>query len=297
CMDNRPGVSVCPGGSVFPGGNVCPGVASAPVSASAPCQRLPRCSVCPGGSVASAPAPLSRGSQNNVFLFSLILKRPGNHRPPGAQEVGEKVFLHRLEQYAATRIDKNITEETVKVLFCNIEEILALHRDFLSMVEGLMLPEPNAMHERSVFQIYDEYCGNHEKAQRLLLELNKIQSNCMLLGGRKDTEVPLEGYLVAPIQRICKYPLLLRPQRRSNNNLRLEPVEVLQLPGFFNLTQELLKRTPKRHSDLPQVQESLQAMKAVCSNINEATRQMEKMEILEEWQSHIEGWEELLQRN
>ncbi|KAK5898545.1 hypothetical protein CgunFtcFv8_015950 [Champsocephalus gunnari] len=190
----------------------------------------------------------------------------------------EQVFLHRLEQYAATRIDKNITEETVKVLFCNIEEILALHRDFLSMVEGLMLPEPNAMHEvgrcflhfRSVFQIYDEYCGNHEKAQRLLLELNKIRSvrtcllNCMLLGGRKDTEVPLEGYLVAPIQRICKYPLLLR---------------------------ELLKRTPKRHSDLPQVQESLQAMKAVCSNINEAKRQMEKMEILEEWQSHIEGWE------
>ena len=34
--------------------------------------------------------------------------------------------------------------------------------------------------------------------------------NCMLLGGRKNTEVPLEGYLVAPIQRICKYPLLLR---------------------------------------------------------------------------------------
>ena len=32
-------------------------------------------------------------------------------------------------------------------------------------------------------------------------------------------------------------------------------------------------------------------MKAVCSNINEAKRQMEKLEVLEEWQSHIEGWE------
>lgn len=30
--------------------------------------------------------------------------------------------------------------------------------------------------QRSRFQIYDEYCGNHEKAQRLLLELNKIRS-------------------------------------------------------------------------------------------------------------------------
>lgn len=32
-------------------------------------------------------------------------------------------------------------------------------------------------------------------------------------------------------------------------------------------------------------------MKEVCSSINEAKRQMEKLEILEEWQSHIEGWE------
>lgn len=45
------------------------------------------------------------------------------------------------------------------------------------------------------------------------------------------------------------------------------------------------------------VQESLQMMKAVCSSINEAKRQMEKLEILEEWQSHIEGWEVGFTRN
>ncbi|XP_077592217.1 phosphatidylinositol 3,4,5-trisphosphate-dependent Rac exchanger 2 protein [Stigmatopora nigra] len=187
-------------------------------------------------------------------------------------------FLHRLQQHVVTKMDKNITEETVKVLFSNIVDILAVHKDFLSMAEELMHPDPHAHHQvgrcflhfRRRFQIYDEYCGNHEKAQRLLLELNKIRSvrtcllNCMLLGGRKNTEVPLEGYLVAPIQRICKYPLLLR---------------------------ELLKRTPKKHADYTAVQEALQVMKAVCSNINEAKRQMEKLEVLEEWQSHIEGWE------
>lgn len=55
--------------------------------------------------------------------------------------------------------------------------------------------------------------------------------------------------------------------------------------------QELLKRTPKKHNDYSMVLESLQVMKAVCSSINEAKRQMEKLEVLEEWQSHIEGWE------
>uniref|UniRef100_A0A8C9YLE2 Phosphatidylinositol 3,4,5-trisphosphate-dependent Rac exchanger 2 protein n=1 Tax=Sander lucioperca TaxID=283035 RepID=A0A8C9YLE2_SANLU len=188
----------------------------------------------------------------------------------------ENHFNQRRANKSAHFTQENETPK--QVLFSNIEEILAVHKDFLSMVEELLQPEPHAHHEigrcflhfKSRFQIYDEYCGNHEKAQRLLLELNKIRSvrtcllNCMLLGGRKNTEVPLEGYLVAPIQRICKYPLLLR---------------------------ELLKRTPKKHNDYALVQESLQVMKAVCSSINEAKRQMEKLEILEEWQSHIEGWE------
>uniref|UniRef100_A0A452R1C9 Phosphatidylinositol-3,4,5-trisphosphate dependent Rac exchange factor 2 n=1 Tax=Ursus americanus TaxID=9643 RepID=A0A452R1C9_URSAM len=183
-----------------------------------------------------------------------------------------------MNQCAASKIDKNVTEETVKMLFSNIEDILAVHKEFLKVVEECLHPEPNAqqevgtcfLHFKDKFRIYDEYCSNHEKAQKLLLELNKIRTirtfllNCMLLGGRKNTDVPLEGYLVTPIQRICKYPLLLK---------------------------ELLKRTPRKHSDYAAVMEALQAMKAVCSNINEAKRQMEKLEVLEEWQSHIEGWE------
>uniref|UniRef100_M3XQL6 Uncharacterized protein n=1 Tax=Mustela putorius furo TaxID=9669 RepID=M3XQL6_MUSPF len=55
--------------------------------------------------------------------------------------------------------------------------------------------------------------------------------------------------------------------------------------------QELLKWTPRKHSDHTAVIEALQAMKVVYSNINEAKRQIEKLEVLEEWQSHIEGWE------
>ncbi|XP_015454090.1 phosphatidylinositol 3,4,5-trisphosphate-dependent Rac exchanger 2 protein [Pteropus alecto] len=189
-----------------------------------------------------------------------------------------QAFLHRMNQCAASKVDKNVTDETVKMLFSNIEDILAVHKEFLKVVEECLHPEPNAqqevgtcfLHFKDKFRIYDEYCSNHEKAQKLLLELNKIRTirtfllNCMLLGGRKNTDVPLEGYLVTPIQRICKYPLLLK---------------------------ELLKRTPRKHSDYAAVMEALQAMKAVCSNINEAKRQMEKLEVLEEWQSHIEGWE------
>ncbi|XP_012879769.1 PREDICTED: phosphatidylinositol 3,4,5-trisphosphate-dependent Rac exchanger 1 protein [Dipodomys ordii] len=187
-------------------------------------------------------------------------------------------FLQRIRQNVADSVDKGLTEENVKILFSNIEDILEVHKDFLAALEYCLRPEPQSQHElgnvflkfKDKFCVYEEYCSNHEKALRLLVELNKIPTarafllSCMLLGGRKTTDIPLEGYLLSPIQRICKYPLLLK---------------------------ELAKRTPGKHPDHPAVQSALQAMKTVCANINETKRQMEKLEALEQLQSHIEGWE------
>ncbi|KAM9313762.1 phosphatidylinositol 3,4,5-trisphosphate-dependent Rac exchanger 1 protein-like [Pholidichthys leucotaenia] len=188
----------------------------------------------------------------------------------------QSAFLHRIRQTADDQ--QCLSPEHVKILFSNIEDILELHREVLSTVEGALQPEPQPHHAlghvflqfKDSFSVYGEYCSNHEKALRLLMELNKIPHirtfllHCMLLGGKKSTDIPLEGYLLTPIQRICKYPLLLK---------------------------ELLKRTPQKHTDHAAVEAALQAMKAVCSNINETKRQMEKLEALEQLQSHIEGWE------
>lgn len=57
--------------------------------------------------------------------------------------------------------------------------------------------------QRSRFQIYDEYCGNHEKAQRLLLELNKIRSvrTCLLV--RRDHKSAHNVQFVTCIQLLA----------------------------------------------------------------------------------------------
>lgn len=190
----------------------------------------------------------------------------------------QSAFLHRIRQSAVDKTENCcISEENVKILFSNIEDILQVHRAFLESLEGALQPEPQSHHQLGLiflkfkerFCVYEEYCSNHEKALRLLMELNKVPNvrafllSCMLLGGRK-TDIPLEGYLLTPIQRICKYPLLLK---------------------------ELAKRTSTKHPDHQAVQSALQAMKTVCTNINETKRQMEKLEALEQLQSHIEGWE------
>lgn len=190
----------------------------------------------------------------------------------------QSAFLQRIRQNISEKTEGCISEENVKILFSNMEDVLRVHRDFLAALESRLQPEPQPQHElgnvflqfKDRFCVYEEYCSNHEKALRLLMELNKVPSvrafllSCMLLGGRKTTDIPLEGYLLTPIQRICKYPLLLK---------------------------ELAKRTPTKHPDHQPVHSALQAMKTVCTNINETKRQMEKLEALEQLQSHIEGWE------
>uniref|UniRef100_M3XQL9 DH domain-containing protein n=1 Tax=Mustela putorius furo TaxID=9669 RepID=M3XQL9_MUSPF len=52
-----------------------------------------------------------------------------------------------MNQCAASKIDKNVIEETMKMLFSNIEDILAVHKEFLKVVEERLHPEPNAQQE------------------------------------------------------------------------------------------------------------------------------------------------------
>lgn len=77
-------------------------------------------------------------------------------------------------------------------------------------------------------------------------------------------EIPLDGYLLTPVQRICKYPLQLA---------------------------ELLKYTKVDHPDYHKIREALDAMRAVAVLINERKRRMESLEKLAAWQLRVEGWE------
>lgn len=77
-------------------------------------------------------------------------------------------------------------------------------------------------------------------------------------------KIPLDGYLLTPIQRICKYPLQLA---------------------------ELLKYTKSDHPDYEMVRRALETMKKVATLINERKRKMESLEKLAAWQRKVDGWQ------
>lgn len=122
--------------------------------------------------------------------------------------------------------------------------------------------------QRNGFRMYSEYCNSHPMATATLQELYQYDQYaqffeaCRLMRGL--IEIPLDGYLLTPVQRICKYPLQLA---------------------------ELLKYTKADHPDYQKIQEALEAMRGVAVLINERKRRMESLEKLAAWQLRVEGWE------
>ncbi|XP_063244389.1 rho guanine nucleotide exchange factor 4 isoform X2 [Bacillus rossius redtenbacheri] len=168
------------------------------------------------------------------------------------------------------------TPEQISTIFGNLEELLRFQSVFLEDLESHIdweAPHRSCVGEcflnhRAGFRIYSEYCNSHPLATATLQELyqhnsySKFFEACRLMRGL--IEIPLDGYLLTPVQRICKYPLQLA---------------------------ELFKYTKADHPDFDKIQEALEAMRDVAVLINERKRRMESLEKLAAWQQRVEGWE------
>ncbi|XP_077365264.1 rho guanine nucleotide exchange factor 4 isoform X2 [Festucalex cinctus] len=168
------------------------------------------------------------------------------------------------------------TEEQLHTIFGNVEEIYKFQRKFLKNLEKKYNKEQPHLSEIGCcflehqihFQIYSEYCNNHPNAciqLSLLMKASKYVfffEACRLL--QKMIDISLDGFLLTPVQKICKYPLQLA---------------------------ELLKYTNPQHREYKDVEAALNAMKNVARLINERKRRLENIEKIARWQSSIEGWE------
>ena len=52
-----------------------------------------------------------------------------------------------------------------------------------------------------------------------------------------------------------------------------------------------MKNTSAAQPDFHPSRHAVDAMKDICSEVNETKRRLEKLEFIDEWQSSIEGWE------
>ncbi|XP_074215853.1 rho guanine nucleotide exchange factor 9 isoform X10 [Camelus bactrianus] len=168
------------------------------------------------------------------------------------------------------------SDEQLKVIFGNIEDIYRFQMGFVRDLEKqynnddphLSEIGPCFLEHQDGFWIYSEYCNNHLDA---CMELSKLMKDsryqhffeaCRLL--QQMIDIAIDGFLLTPVQKICKYPLQLA---------------------------ELLKYTAQDHSDYRYVAAALAVMRNVTQQINERKRRLENIDKIAQWQASVLEWE------
>ncbi|XP_047408758.1 spermatogenesis-associated protein 13 isoform X4 [Sciurus carolinensis] len=196
----------------------------------------------------------------------------------------ERVYIKHLKDICEGYIRQcrkhtgMFTVAQLATIFGNIEDIYKFQRKFLKDLEKQYNKEEPHLSEigscflqhQEGFAIYSEYCNNHPGA---CVELSNLMKQgkyrhffeaCRLL--QQMIDIALDGFLLTPVQKICKYPLQLA---------------------------ELLKYTTQEHSDYNNIKAAYEAMKNVACLINERKRKLESIDKIARWQVSIVGWEGL----
>ncbi|XP_053123942.1 pleckstrin homology domain-containing family G member 2 isoform X2 [Hemicordylus capensis] len=177
-----------------------------------------------------------------------------------------------VEDYLGCIIDCGqlpLRPEQVSALFCNIEDIYEFNSELLEDMERD--PSARAVAECFVqrseeFDIYTLYCMNYPNSVSVLRECMENDSLARFFRERQATlshSLPLETYLLKPVQRILKYHLLL---------------------------QELAKHYDKSSPGYDAVEEASITMTAVAWYINDMKRKQEHATRLQEIQERLVGW-------
>ncbi|XP_061230407.1 spermatogenesis-associated protein 13 isoform X4 [Neopsephotus bourkii] len=194
----------------------------------------------------------------------------------------ERVYIKHLKDICEGYIRQcrkhtgMFTTAQLSTIFGNIEDIYKFQRKFLKDLEKQYnKEEPHLskigscfLQHQEGFAIYSEYCNNHPSACAELSNLMKqgkyrhFFEACRLL--QQMIDIAIDGFLLTPVQKICKYPLQLA---------------------------ELLKYTTQEHSDYNNIKAAYEAMKNVACLINERKRRLESIDKIACWQVSIVGWE------
>ena len=185
-----------------------------------------------------------------------------------------EVFLLPLR---FTKDQLGITDVDINGLFSNIETLKPLHDKFYADLQS-RFSESEASDEdpkigdvfttlSSFFKMYMQYCANYplavKHAERMLKENKKFARFMEIAQGDPRCKGLMFGsWVIKPVQRLCKYPLLLR---------------------------ELLSKSPEGHLDHESITEAKVKIDEVVDVVNEGKRTAERQMKIIEIQNLMDG--------
>jgi hypothetical protein len=161
-----------------------------------------------------------------------------------------EIFLQPL------RSKEILSAESLDKMFANIEDLYKVHKKLLGMFEKV-LDKPTHLNIAKCFvdmaqdlEVYLEFCSKQDSVNQNIKELRATNNDldifleyCYLR--RECRNLDINALLIKPIQRICKYPLLLSELEKQSRDTPDHPVTV----NAYNLIQSLVGKSNKKRGD------------------------------------------------
>ncbi|KAK6187699.1 hypothetical protein SNE40_005666 [Patella caerulea] len=183
-------------------------------------------------------------------------------------------FVREVFQYPLVDA-KVLTPEESQQLFVNLQDLII---SSTKLIKSLRVRRKMSGKGKAIHMIgdilcenlphmtpYVRYCSCQLTAAALLQhkcdtspEFNEVHRKCMLDPRTKN--MPLSSFLLKPMQRITKYPLMIK---------------------------EILKYTPDSHADHQNLVDALARAEELCSQVNEGVREKDNSDRLEWIQKHV----------
>eukprot|EP00004_Rigifila_ramosa_P012674 TRINITY_DN2762_c0_g1_i5.p1 TRINITY_DN2762_c0_g1~~TRINITY_DN2762_c0_g1_i5.p1 ORF type:complete len:348 (-),score=88.82 TRINITY_DN2762_c0_g1_i5:52-1095(-) len=163
-----------------------------------------------------------------------------------------------------------LTQQQMNEIFSTIEMILQINKEVLVSIEkgadsDTLGKELVAICR--IFKSYGPYCANQPAMMAAVSKFKQDPQISSFLDTTKENPVcrglDLLSFLIKPVQRLCKYPLLLR---------------------------ELIRHTPPSHPDYDQIEKAHALMNDLAMEVNEQVRLLKMNERVLEIEVCLEGW-------
>ncbi|KAJ7751724.1 Dbl homology domain-containing protein [Mycena olivaceomarginata] len=190
----------------------------------------------------------------------------------------ERYYVRQCEilQNYATALSKSglLPRRTIHRLFSNSADLLAFHRKFLAGLEVTnKLPWEEQrwgwhfLQAEEGFRVYEPYCANFSEGYYLdnlhRTHRNPLVSN-RVLQMQESLANELPAFLIHPIGRVCKYPLLIEHLLKNSSH-----------------------DTHQYHDEL---KSGLAAMKRVVDMVNDVQRRIENMQTVVDLRRCVVDW-------
>lgn len=205
----------------------------------------------------------------------------------------EKDYLEVLEVLLKTRgvlqQEQVISEAENNILFSNVNEILQLHQEIVKSLSSRFLSiEDKECYNISIgdifyklaenLPIYATYINNQQSQSEMVDICSQKKSFCNVL--YRDVDYFLEkafvinqlrSFLITPVQRICKYPLLIRELIQVTDNAHEDSKNLkfaLEKIQESTMAVNEEKKNFEQHYKMQQIQDSLDGTKGFILNID-----------------------------